>query len=56
MKEVGVDLEKDSFQATLEETTEVVAVDLDQVQELVLIKIGLDVISIESIIILLRTV
>ena len=40
----------------LEGTTELAAVDLGQVQELVLIKIGLDVISVESMIILLRTV
>ena len=47
MKEVGVGLEKDSFQIMPEGTTEVVAVDLDQAQELVLIEIGLDVISVE---------
>ena len=36
--------------------TDVVAVDLDQVQDLALIGIGLHVISIENMIILLRTV
>ena len=56
MKEVGVGLEKDSFQIMPEGTTEVVAVDLDQVQELVLTEIGLDVISVESMISLLKTV
>ena len=53
MKEVGVGLEKDSFQTIPEEMTEVVAADIDQ--ELVLIGIGLDVISVESMIILLKT-
>ena len=37
-------------------TTEVVVVGLDQVQEPVLIDIGLDVISVESMIILWKTV
>ena len=55
MKEVRVGLEKDSFQIMLEEMTEVVAIDLDQVQELVLIEIGLDVISAKSMIILHKT-
>ena len=50
MKEVGVGLEKDSLQIMLEGMTEVIAVDLDQVQELVLMEIGLDVISVESMI------
>ena len=45
MKEVGVGLEKESFQIIPEGSKEVVAVDLDQAQELVLIGIGLDVIS-----------
>ena len=56
MNEVGVGPEKDSFQVISEGTTKVVAVGLDQVQELVLIEIGLDVISVESTIILLKTV
>ena len=55
MKEVGVGLKKDSFQIMPEEMTEVVTVGLDQVQELVLIDIGLDVISVERTIILLKT-
>ena len=56
MKQVGVGLEKDSFQIMPEGTTEVVAVDLDHVQELVVTQMGLDVISVESMIILLKTV
>ena len=40
VKEVEVRLEKDSFQIMPEGKTEVVAVDLDQVQELVLMEIG----------------
>ena len=56
MKEVGVGLEKESFQIIQEGMTEVVAVGLDQVQELVLIEIGLDAINVESMIILLKTV
>ena len=39
-----------------EGTTEEVALDLDQVQEVVLIEIVLDVISVESTIILLKPV
>ena len=46
MKEVEVGLEKDSFQIMPERMTEVVVVGIDQVQELVLIEIGLDVISV----------
>ena len=56
MKEVEVDLEKDSFQILSEGMAEVEAVDLDQVQELVLKEIGLDVICVESTIILQKTV
>ena len=52
MTEVGAGLEKDSIQIMPEGMTEVVVVGLDQVQELVLIEIGLDVISVESMIIL----
>ena len=55
-KEVGVGLEKDNIQIISEGTTEVVVVGLDQVQKLVLIEIGLDVISVQSVIILQRTV
>ena len=52
MKKVGVGLERDSFQIMSEGMTEVAVVHLDQVQELVLVEIGLDVISVESTIIL----
>ena len=52
MIEVEVGPEKDSFQVLPEGMTEVVAVDLDQVQELILIEIGLDVINVGSTIIL----
>ena len=52
MKEVEVGLEKDSFQIISEGMTEAVAVDLDEIQELVLIEIGLDVISVGNMIIL----
>ena len=54
MKEVGVGQEKDSFQIMPKGMTEVVVavlVGLGQVQELVLIEIGLDVICVESMII-----
>ena len=54
MTEVGVG--KDGFQIMPEGKTEVVVVDLDQVQDLVLIEIGLYVTSVESTIILLKTV
>ena len=54
--ERGIGLEKDSFQIIPEGMTEVVAVGLDQVQELVPIEIELDVISVESMIILQKTV
>ena len=47
---------ENSFQIMPEGTTEVVVIGLDQVQELVLIEIGLEVISVGSIIILLKTV
>ena len=56
MKGVGVGLEKDSFQTIPKGMTEEVVVDLDQIQEVVLIETRLDVISIENMIILLRTV
>ena len=56
MKEVGVGLEKDNLQITSEGMTEVIVVGLDQIQELVLIDIGLDVINVESTIILQKTV
>ena len=46
MKEVEVGLEKDRFQIMPEGMTEVVAVHQDQVQELVLIEIGLDIINV----------
>ena len=55
MREVGVGLEKDNFQTVLKGTIEVVVVDLDQFQEQVLIEIGLDVISVESMIISQKT-
>ena len=55
MKEVGVGLEKDSFLIMPEEMTEVV-VGLIKVQELGLIEIGLDVINVESMSILQKTV
>ena len=45
-----------SFQIMSEVTTEEVAVDVDQAQELVLIEIGLDVINVKSTIILQKTV
>ena len=48
MKEVEVGLEKDSFQVMPEGMTEEVVVGLDQVQDLVLIEIRLDVISVEN--------
>ena len=47
MKQVEVGLEKDSFQIMLEGMTGVVAVDLDQVQELALTETGLVVINVE---------
>ena len=56
MKDIGEGQEKDSFQIIQEGMTQVVEVDLDQVQELVLIQIGLHVISVESMMILLKTV
>ena len=52
IKEVEVELEKDSIWKILEGMTEVVVVGLGQVQELVLIKTGSDVINVENIIIL----
>ena len=56
MKEVGVGLEKESFQIMPEGMTELVVVVLDQVQELVLIEKVLGVINVESMIILQKTV
>ena len=56
MTEVGVDLEKYSIQKILEGMMEVVEVDLGQVQELVLIETGSDVINVENMITLLKTV
>ena len=55
MKEVGEGLEKDIFQIMSEGMTDAVVVGLDQVQELVLLEIGLNVIDIESMIILQKT-
>ena len=52
---VEVGLEKDSIQEILEETIKAV-VGQDQVWEQVLIEIGLDVLNVESMIILLKTV
>ena len=48
MKEVGVGLEKDNTKTIIEGMTEVLVVDLDQVQEQVLIEIESDAISVES--------
>ena len=56
MKEIEVELEKDSFQKIVGEMTEAVIVDLDQFQELVLIVIGSDVINVENMIIMQKTV
>ena len=56
ISEVGVGLKQDSFQIMPEGMTEVVVVGRDQIQELVLIEIGLDVINVESMIILQKTV
>ena len=55
MKDVEVGLEKDSYQIFSEGMTEVVVIDLDQVQELVLTEVESDVISVESMIILQKT-
>ena len=55
MKEVGVGLGKDGFQIMSDGMTEVVE-GLDLVQELALIEIGLNVISVESMIILQKTI
>ena len=56
MKEVEVGLEKDSFQIMPEGMAEVVAINLDQVQELVLIEIGLDVRRVGNTIVMLKAV
>ena len=48
IKEVGVSLEKDSFQIMPDGMTEVVVLGLDQVQDLVLTEIGLDVTSVRD--------
>ena len=56
ISEGGVGLEKDSFQIMPEGKTEVVVIGLDQVQELVLMEIGLVVISVEGMVILQKTV
>ena len=56
MKELGVGLEKDSVKEIPQGMTEVVVVDLDQVQELVLIETGSDVTNGGNMNILLRTV
>ena len=55
LEEVGVGLEKYNIQIISEGMTEIV-VGLDQVQEPVLIQIGLDAINVRNMIILLRTV
>ena len=56
MKEVGVGQEKDNTKTTIEETTDIAVVNLDQVQEQVPIKIELDAISVESMITSQKTV
>ena len=56
MEEVEVGLEKDRFQIISEGMKEVIVMDLDQVQELVLIEIGLGAINVGSMIILQKTV
>ena len=56
MKEIEVDLEKDSIHKILERITKAVVVDLDQVQEIGLIEIGSDVIDVENMIILQKAV
>ena len=56
MKEVRIGLKKGGCQIMSEGMTEVVVVALDQVQELALIETGLDAISVESTIILQKTV
>ena len=55
LEEVEIDLQKDSIQVILEETIKVVVAQ-DQVQEQVHIEIGLDVLSVGSMINLLKTV
>ena len=55
-EKVEVGLGKDNIQIILERMTETVAVGLDQVQESVLTKIELDVLSAGNMIILLKTV
>ena len=56
LEEVELDLGKDNIQVILEGMIEAVVVDQDQVQEPVLIEIGLDVLNVGNIIILLKTV
>ena len=56
MREVEVDSEKGSIQKILEEMTEVVVIDLDQVQELVQIETDSDAIYVGNKITLLKTV
>ena len=56
LEEVEVDLEKDNIQVILVVMIEAVVVDQDQVQEPVLIGIGLDVLNVGSMIIFLKTV
>ena len=51
MKVVGLGIEKDSIKEIPEGMTKVVVVDLDQVQELLLIKTGSDVTNAENVII-----
>ena len=54
--EVEVNLKKDSIQKILEGMTDTIVVDLDQVQELVLIKTGSDVTNVENTMIFLKMV
>ena len=56
IREVGVDPEKGSIQKIQEGMTEVTVVGLDQVQELLQKETGLDVINVENMINLLKTV
>ena len=55
LDEVDIGLEKDRIQVSLEDMIKTV-VDQDQVWDSILIEIGLDVLSVGSVIILLKTV
>ena len=56
LEEIEVDVEKDNIQVILEGMIKAAVVDQDQVQEPVLIEMGLDVSNVGSMIILISTV